>query len=826
MASASKAVLSLLAIDGREEEMRAIMPMLTRLVHTNPSVSSTARQDLQNVLVVNAEATVGKRYAVAFRSITIDEVQDTAALEESFPDRDVARATYVLRILHRAVQTKDTGIATRDVFANRSHVLDVQCILSNALARDWLLLSDIVPILLDTSIGTSLLVGIVHNDPSVLSTITDALVTALKKQPDHHEFTKLHSMLISLSKLSFSAAMSIRNECSLIDSPLTAAVAIDIALILQDTPQFLVIMMRGSQAPQFWSFVHDALHTPVDNAMRVFHRELLDQVRAQLTQKMTSEAEPMGIVSLIKSYCGLIGRGGLSLNDNEIQGLFLLISNALRQPMPKAFIPVAFSAVVLVCLSKLATQDEAMMRIMQEARQLIKALYEIDSQEAGSAFMMMALLLYTKPSMVLDLMRDLLDCTIVMPVDRIPLFGEYVLKLDFTEVLMVHGLLASKTANPINARVHDIFHEMALRVVYSLLCERSFVRHKANPGKWLQDQVAAATLPVHPILPNLMMEWVENTFAALDPSTMKTHVPSLRSSVVLESITIVIQKPYPSQHPEIWARAVLYLIYVLHFNRRQQSKPTAFAKYNLHVLPIGMIFRTIAQASGADEDFEFVFPLLMRLIIDDCPLALHHIPILEDEVALHYLPYRIPAEWTLESLRKRPELMADVREFLIALEYSTNQSIVSLLEWLVGVVLPLAMGSPVKSEPRSNNPFLPSEAPQLDDIFFPEICSLIQNIVVRSLSHHPTPDSIRLRLLQSLCCPLDAAFTCTYQDVLEEPYVVLRCDPRVWNNFSLVGLLLPLLDVCREWSAAYVLRQINPDDPNSTIDPVQYILIQ
>ncbi|KDO23760.1 hypothetical protein SPRG_20925 [Saprolegnia parasitica CBS 223.65] len=452
------------------------------------------------------------------------------------------------------------------------------------------------------------------------------------------------------------------------------------------------------------------------------HAILLERLRSTLLQALSSWAPEHGLFvleTLLRSYCGLLGRASLQLHETEATALLTVIARALpglRSPRGTAVVPVAFATLVLACLSKLGSPDDV--PFMQEARHGIKALYDADRAASGPAFMMMALLLYTKPSMVVDLLRNVIDCAVVVPVERIPLFGEYVLKLDFTEAVMVHGLLATATPPTIDASTHNVLHEMALRVTYSLLCERSFVRHKANPGDWLWLQVQAATLPLHPILPNLMLEWAENTVASVDVNSQQAHIPSLRAPLVHNAILAVASLDV-STHPKAWARAALLSVYALHMNRRSPTKHA----YETHTLPLQRIFSVTAAASRAGDAFEFVFPLLLRLVLDDFAHALLPAPTHSEFYTTSDVSRPIPEAWrTIDGVQRR---MPEVREALADLRDASGAVLSPLAHWLVSVVLPAAMGASLPS--TSANPFAPiADAPSSTRtaVAHAEVCNL------------------------------------------------------------------------------------------------------
>ncbi|KAF0689056.1 Aste57867_19437 [Aphanomyces stellatus] len=821
---------------GRIADVQPFIPLFTRLLHAQVTRTSKAnRIHLQDVLFDQPDATVGKQYAVAFRRIaSFDDILQKASSHDTaiFPDAgdELARIESVLGTLHRAIASREGSPAKMashlpwGAFANPSHALELKCILCHALARDWLALPSLVPVLLATPVGTTLLVGIVENDPSAFPTVLDLILATFKKA-DADLFDTTHAMLLALGALSPAHAMRIRAQCIESDTSVAAVAAIDLTCsLVHDEPTFVCGLMRGGTNPAFWSVVTDTTATTTTpTPVRAKAAAVVADLRRRLLARLevVSTLPRVHLLGLLRAYCGLVGRGALVPTDAEVTLLFRAIACAARPSLPERFVQLAFATAVLVCLAK---ADDA--RVMKESRQLIKSLYDLDSTHSGSLFTMTALLLYTKPAMVVDVLRSVLDSSVVIPTDRIAMFGEGVLKLDFTEHVMVHGLLAMTPQEDINATMTSPTREMTLRVAYSLLCERSYVRHKVNPTDWVLSQVHAATLPVHPILPNLMLELVENHVAAYDMSAQKSSIPALRAAVVLDAITAVVTHPDPRRAPRVWTRAVLVLVYVLHFNRRYIKDNTAASrKYELHALPVARIFRAVVHASHVGAAFEFVFPLLSRLLLDECPhvlqpLAPPPIVLALPSAALEHAFGHLKASVMLST-----DEMPAVRDLLLALDTAPPSQVVSWLDSIVACVLPAAMGA--LDEPQVSIFAPPSDklARPATPLAFPDICGLVEAVWTRTLPHHPTPDALKLRLVNALCPGASLSF----QNVLEEPFSIIRCDPRVWRHSPLLSLLLDLLTSFRDLSGLH-LRQLNTDDAalhaSSNMDVGQYILVQ
>ncbi|RHY34864.1 hypothetical protein DYB32_001837 [Aphanomyces invadans] len=795
-------------------------------MHTRVSseVPTDSRVTLQDLLHDQPDATLGKELAIAFRHITSMEsiIQRSTCFDPSiFPDTTNERATlhrieWTLGTLYVALESRRENNSQRPLpwicgIANHSHVLELQCILNHALSRDWLPLPPLVSLLLETSIGRILLLGIVQNDPSAMTSVVDHILLTMRQNSDMDSFDSTHLILVTIAAMSVPAAHAVRRQCLWGDFAFAAAIALDITnLYLRDTPVFLTSVMQSTKYSTLWAVVGEALTQDPTTPFRAKTSDMLRRLRLDL-QEALAAPKSLDLLTVLKAYCGLIGRGSLVVSDVEGALLFRVIGQECQQrrhrregPRSARFVQLAFTTIVLVCLSKLSQPvDAATTQLTKEARQLIGLLYELDAPNSGSLFLMMALLLYTK----------------------------FVLKLDFTEPVLVHGVHA--TAGCVNATMVAPLREWTLRVAYSLLCERSFVRHKVNPNDWLvQHQIDKASLPIHPILPNLVVELVENHVGAYDMTTQQSSIPPLRHALVLDGIKAVLQTSCPahdvSNHSITWARATLLLVYALHFNRRH-VKDASSRKYDLHAVPIARIYHTAASQSHVGGAFEFVFPVLSRLVLDESPHVLQvqmHAGGAQSEIVLR--PSHVTLHQMYGHLKQQKELapsdMPAVRDLLCDLELVPVDQVVPWLDWLARSALPVAVG-PIKEDPTPTI-FLPPRdklARPSVSLEFPEVCGLIEAVISRTWRSHPTPDALQLHLVNALCP--DAIYS--YQDLLEEPFSILRCDPRVWRHGPLLKLLLALLTTFRRVSSMH-LRQLNTEDAlhPTAVDVGQYILVQ
>ncbi|RHZ02784.1 hypothetical protein DYB31_015767, partial [Aphanomyces astaci] len=537
---------------------------------------------------------------------------------------------------------------------------------------------------------------------------------------------------------------AVRRQCIVADFPYAAAVALDITCrLLHDTPVFLNGVMQGTKHATLWSVVTEALTQDPTTPFRRHTSAILGRVRLELQQALEAflATKPVDVVAVLKAYCGLVGRGSLAVTDVECSLLFRVIGQECHRRRQDSgggsshsrFVQVAFTTIVLVCLSTLSQPvDAAATQVTKDARHLIGLLYTLDTSKSGSLFLITALLLYTKI-------------------------------------------------------------------------------HKAS-------------LPIHPMLPNLVMELVENHVTAFDKATQQSSIPPLRPAMILPVLLAVLDIPYPEppshldhlrsklsnlslKSSNVWATATLLLVYVLHFNRRHVTD-AASRKYDLHALPIAHIYRTASRYCSVGDAFEFVFPVLSRLVLDECPYVLSSLSVVTSQpspASLSILPpTHVSLGRTYGHLKKTQQTihMPVVVDLLCDLDLLPIDQAIPWLTWLVETVLPVAMGSsPPFQEPSTLSMFKAPKDKLLarpsTALAFPEVCGLIQAVWSRSADGHPTPHALQLHLVHALCP--DGAYS--FQDLVQEPFSILRCDPRVWRHGPLLQLLLSLLTTFRDVSS-------------------------
>ncbi|RHY90469.1 hypothetical protein DYB37_006019 [Aphanomyces astaci] len=402
----------------RKHDVLPYVPLFTRLLHARESsdVPTDSRRTLKDLLHDQPDATLGKEYAVAFRQITsIDTIiQKAGSFDPSvFPDSDgddhvaLRRIEWTLGTLYVALESRREDSAHRLPWicgiANHSHVLELQCILHHALSSDWIPLSPpLVSLLLESSIGRTLLVGLVQNDPSAASSIVELVLLAMRRQVD----VDTHMTLVAIADATTPHA--VRRQCLVADFPYAAAVALDITCrLLHDTPVFLNGVMQGTKHATLWSVVTEALTQDPTTPFRRHTSAILGRIRLELQQALEAflTTKPVDVMAVLKAYCGLVGRGSLAVTDVECSLLFRVIGQECHRRRQDSgggrshgrFVQVAFTTIVLVCLSTLSQPvDAAATQVTKDARHLIGLLYTLDTSKSGSLFLITALLLYTK----------------------------------------------------------------------------------------------------------------------------------------------------------------------------------------------------------------------------------------------------------------------------------------------------------------------------------------------------------------------------------------------------------------------------------------------
>uniref|UniRef100_K3WTG6 Uncharacterized protein n=1 Tax=Globisporangium ultimum (strain ATCC 200006 / CBS 805.95 / DAOM BR144) TaxID=431595 RepID=K3WTG6_GLOUD len=600
------------------------------------------------------------------------------------------------------------GVRESELFANGIYKDDLVAIFVNALASPSLQtveaspfhLSSIVRFCLNIPLGVAILERLVLNDPSIVDHVIDGVIESLVHvQPQNAqeatrstlpvEFVQAEKTCVALASLAPTYAVFTRSKLSESKSLWALAIALHLTATIpalhDDMPAYLFQLMKqeASSTPEasasgtFSAYLRLGV---ADNAtegkqegqhpLQQSAIETQSVLRQHLLESLDGHtSSPFTIVSILNVFIGFLVMANFRPSDHEITQLLRWCDRASKDSqnsstLTSRVVSLAYVLVVFLCyplapaLNKIPSQrDEVTKSILSLSQQCIFSLY--NTKKACPLFIITAVLLYTKSPSLLPFLASVVGndglAVQTLRAEYFHVFGDVVLKPILTESIMAREVLTFAPVAGFDALDDDILHEMTLRSIYGLLCEKSFLRHHHGRKleEWITLQIDEAVAPIHPLIINVLLEWIENYIVAFEyPIAQK---PLIQLSIIpLRSTTVTkwlnarcLAQPYKprasrsktaSEPSRSWAKAVLALVYALQFNQRVRhammvsgSKISELSTeaypangdvclaYELTEFPLRNILHQVLSHGGKGECFEYVAPMLLRLMLEEYP---------------------------------------------------------------------------------------------------------------------------------------------------------------------------------------------------------------
>lgn len=842
-------------VSGDTDHLAPFLPLLARLDLTRATASPQLLRFERSASLLDT--------ARVLQEFTPTKYERTSTLSDSVataspPDEPVfrafergdahTRATLVLAELQQAAPPSE-------LFANAIYSDELAALLVLALANSERLsgsdvhspfaLRAVVRFCLNAPLGVGLVQRLVENDPSAVESVLDAVLETLDSaQSDSSQSDSFPTAVVqardacgAIARLAPAFAALARDKLSARSGGLgldlwKLSLALHLALnepaLHADLPTFLFRLTK-TEPTAFASYVSLGLVDSSElqaSALQTTAAQHLSLVLQRLFERLSQATTAYDVVVVLNVLIALVVQANWRPTDQEAVQLLRWIDKAAKdeptttttQPTLRTsrVVSLAFVFVLLVSyplapsLSKIPSlRDETTKAVLALSQQCVFSLY--NTKAACPLFIVTAVLLFTKSPSLLPFVSSVVanDGLPVqaLRVDFLHVVGDVVLKPILTESIMAREVLTFAPALSLSARdSHDVLSELSLRSVYGLLCEKSFLRHHHGRAleDWLAHQVERAALPVHPVLLNLLLEWVENYVVAfeypvaLKPVLQLAIVP-LRGSTLTKWLSApCLAEPFVRRGKKqrnndseatdgdverAWCRGVLALTYGLHFNQRVRharmvagSKISAVSSdahpptgdvclgYDLSTFPLRNILHEVLANGGHGARFEFVAPTLLRLMVEEFPHRVESFASVDDQRELSRC-------WTMGSRAQlvtafdphEPTAWMTLSLSLSTLETAPSRVLVRAFETVVDRILPSIL---LAHETDDNARFQPTAAdddsgdvamttplatlPTYAEVVFAQLARLYE----RRVSHeHRRRTSVQMKLVHTLCFP-------------------------------------------------------------------------
>ncbi|CEG47895.1 hypothetical protein L916_07455 [Plasmopara halstedii] len=863
-----------------------------------------------------------RQYAQIFAKLTPSQLQPTITPDAMTAFRRFERGSTtdrVMIVLCEWLFSASGSLDNSELFMNELFQEEIAAILVQVLAfpklqthkspaQNLLSLEKIVSRVLSVPVAPILLSRLAVNDVSRVEELMDAIVavilatTTINKTMAQQEQDALNSNMsvmenarracLHVAKLSPLYATRLKNKLSKQTASLQcAAVAFELLTACTnrgDVIVFLYQWLKRDGAPGSALRTYVQLSTRDDmtsDSVSDFQSAAvnsLDFVRRVLLETTSSTNVPMYELSTALNVCvALQVLNAFPLGEQERLQLLQSLDRIASTSSSSRTVRLGFLVIILLwyplapALSKAPGQrDEHIKTALTLSQQVIMSFFQACKTDAGPLFVVSAVLFYTKvPALVpflasvIGLNGDLgddsgLEAQQVLRADYLHVFGDVILKPILTENLLAREVLTFPPALRVST-IDDISlghgqFELTLRGLYSLLCEKSFLRHHHGHRleNWLSTQVEKqAALPIHPLMLSVLLEWIENYVMAFEypiaqaPRRLQLSIVPLQSSTLTKWLSAsCLRSTYDfkkgHEYKLKWARGVLGLTYALQFNQRlRQATMVAGSKlsslvagtsiasgtsfsatlgtgadiclhYDLNTFPLRNIVTEVVANGDQGRAFEYVAPTLVKLLIEEyphlfdasassgssgstsmlLPLAFSPHDVVERDLTRSWFRRKFN-HVPLASMARSHISWTAVQMLLFELQFAPIQVVTRELIDIVNKILPYAITS---YETLST------------DCQVAAFCSQLASLYLSRARREQGADiSLLMRLIQALCFPdvlwrqlqtqtqqNDSFNLFTYMQVLEEPFrLVNDAHDRV---FQQPALLLILIDIIRD----------------------------
>nr|CAG4642304.1 EOG090X0154 [Evadne anonyx] len=569
-----------------EEEIRPIMPCLTRMSLLNPLDQShecsmsrrTVFKILSSFELVNS---IVGLLSIDFHALEVDVkkeqlqrqkmgMEDSAlvqSLENGYAlefERSVA--TRKLRLFLNELLTllglvkdvrPETGYKSSELLDQEIYFEEIADVLCVVMAELPVLLpvTDVAEALLRTLHGPSFICRMVANMPDTFYEVCCSLISNGERYEEETFLGRARlETLRSLCRLCPNQILLVRTKCvELCRMPaLAVLLSLDYAKNEReerkntstntthsgDVVPFISGLLLGSDLSirnWFSLFIRNGQKRHErTTALQTLREELLKSL--QVFVKM-AEDEPLPdrcaveASTLLRLYCALKGIAGMKIYDEE--GSFLLELITCRPPPTEAGLRfVALGLCMLMACPSLITLPDQEQRGFQWIKWLVRevAYFEKSSSTgkdlavARSSFGEMLLLMAIHfHSGQLSAVNDLVCSTLGMRLLLRPATTAR-MKQAFTQEIFPEQVVTSHAVRvPVTpALTGDVSGFLPVHCIYQLLKSRAFSKHRVPIKTWIYRQICESRPPLHPLLPSLVEVYVNSILTFTSKNTNQT----------------------------------------------------------------------------------------------------------------------------------------------------------------------------------------------------------------------------------------------------------------------------------------------------------------
>ncbi|XP_039205926.1 integrator complex subunit 2 [Crotalus tigris] len=731
---------------------------------------------------------------------------------------------------------------------------DVLCILQAELPS-LLPIIDVAEALLHVKNGAWFLCLLVANVPDSFNEVCRGLIKNGERQ-DEESFGGRHrtDALRHLCKMNPSQALRVRGmvveECHL--------PGLGVALTLDHTKNefsqdgvsdlvcFVSGLLLGTNAKVrtwFGTFIRNGQQRKRENISSVLWQmrrqlllelmEILPTVRSlHIPEGAEQEMEPNISVysglkeehvvkasALLRLYCALMGIAGLKPTDEEAEQLLqLMTSRPPATPAGVRFVSLSF-CMLLAFSTLVSTPEQEQLMVMWLSWMIKEEAYFESTSGVSASFgeMLLLVAMYfhsNQLSAIIELVCSTLGMKIVIKPSSLSRMKTIFTQEIFTEqVVTAHAVRVAVTSN-LSANITGF---LPIHCIYQLLRSRSFTKHKVSIKDWIYRQLCETTTPLHPQLLPLIDVYINSVLTPASKSNPEaTNQPITEQEIlnVFKALTGGGEAARLNPRYGITAQ-LLVLYYILSYEEAilassktlaaMQRKPKSYSPALMDQIPIKFLIR---QAQGLQQELGGLHSALLRLLATNYP----HLCIVDDWICEEHITGTdvLLRKMLLTNAAKRHSPQQLQKAFSTL--RGNHTQVLQILEHLT--LLSAAELIPYAEVLTSNmhqlfHPGVPRRILQtVNRIWMALNMVMPRRLWVMTVNAlQPSGKTVRQQKY-------------TQKDLLIDPLIVLRCDPRVHRCPPLMDITLHMLNGYLLASKAYLSAHLK-ETADQDVRPLQ-----
>ncbi|XP_058019837.1 integrator complex subunit 2 [Ahaetulla prasina] len=523
--------------------------------------------------------------------------------------------------------------------------------------------------------------------------------------------------------------------------------------------------------------------------------------------------------ALLRLYCALMGIAGLKPTDEEAEQLLqLMTSRPPATPAGVRFVSLSF-CMLLAFSTLVSTPEQEQLMVMWLSWMIKEEAYFESTSGVSASFgeMLLLVAMYfhsNQLSAIIELVCSTLGMKIVIKPSSLSRMKTIFTQEIFTEqVVTAHAVRVAVTSN-LSANITGF---LPIHCIYQLLRSRSFTKHKVSIKDWIYRQLCETTTPLHPQLLPLIDVYINSVLTPASKSNPEaTNQPITEQEIlnVFKGLTGGGEAARLNPRYGITAQ-LLVLYYILSYEEAilasskslaaMQKKPKSYSPALMDQIPIKFLIR---QAQGLQQELGGLHSALLRLLATNYP----HLCIVDDWICEEHITGTdvLLRKMLLTNAAKKhsPE---QLQEAFSALQGNHTQ-VLQILEHLT--LLSAAELIPYAEVLTSNmhqlfHPGVPRRILQtVNRIWMALNMVMPRRLWVMTVNAlQPSGKTVRQQKY-------------TQKDLLIDPLIVLRCDPRVHRCPPLMDITLHMLNGYLLASKAYLSAHLK-ETADQDVKPLQ-----